>query len=128
MKIAAIGGGSTYTPELIEGFARRAGILPWDELVLHDVSAERLDVVGGLARRILARDGLADRLTTTESLGEAVDGAAGGARARRRGSCSSGGGGSRPGWSTRRCRTSSGCSVRRPPGRAGSPRPCAPCR
>jgi 6-phospho-beta-glucosidase len=45
-------------------------------LVLQDVSAERLDVVGGLARRILARDGLADRLVTTRSLDEAVDGAA----------------------------------------------------
>jgi 6-phospho-beta-glucosidase len=76
MKIAVIGGGSTYTPELIEGFARRAGVLPFDELVLHDVSTERLGVVGGLARRILARDGLADRLTTTTALVEAVDGAA----------------------------------------------------
>jgi 6-phospho-beta-glucosidase len=76
VKIAVIGGGSTYTPELIEGFARRAGGLPFDELVLQDVSAERLDVVGGLARRILARDGLADRLVTTRSLDEAVDGAA----------------------------------------------------
>ena len=57
MKIAVIGGGSTYTPELIEGFARRSGILPVDELVLHDISTERLDVVGGLAGRILAREG-----------------------------------------------------------------------
>lgn len=86
MKIAVVGGGSTYTPELIEGFARRAGVLPWDELVLQDVSSERLDVVGGLARRILARDewarddraghGLADRLRTTTSLDDAVEGAA----------------------------------------------------
>ena len=76
MKIAVIGGGSTYTPELIEGFARRAGVLPFDELVLQDVSAERLEVVGGLARRILARDGLAQRLVTTTSLDDAVDGAA----------------------------------------------------
>ena len=30
MKIAVIGGGSTYTPELIEGFARRADVLGWD--------------------------------------------------------------------------------------------------
>jgi 6-phospho-beta-glucosidase len=75
MKIAVIGGGSTYTPELIEGFARRAGVLPWEQLVLQDVSAERLDVVGGLARRILARDGLADRLSTTTSLDDAADGA-----------------------------------------------------
>jgi 6-phospho-beta-glucosidase len=76
MKIAVVGGGSTYTPELIEGFARRSGVLPWDELVLHDVAADRLDVVGGLARRILARDGLADRLRCTTSLDDAVDGAA----------------------------------------------------
>jgi 6-phospho-beta-glucosidase len=76
MKIAVIGGGSTYTPELIEGFARRADILGYDELVLQDVSTERLDVVGGLARRILARDGLADRLRTTTDLDTAVEGAA----------------------------------------------------
>jgi 6-phospho-beta-glucosidase len=92
MKIAVIGGGSTYTPELIEGFARRADVLGWDELVLHDTAEERLAVVGGLARRILARDALADRLRTTTSLDEAVDGAAavlvqlrvGGQRARLR--------------------------------------------
>jgi len=76
MKIAVIGGGSTYTPELIEGFARRADALPFDQLVLQDVSTERLEVVGGLAQRILTRNGLADRLTTTTSLDEAVDGAA----------------------------------------------------
>ena len=76
MKIAVIGGGSTSTPELIEGFARRADILPFDQLTLQDVSADRLDVVGGLAQRILDRDGLADRLATTTSLDEAVDGAA----------------------------------------------------
>jgi 6-phospho-beta-glucosidase len=76
MKIAVIGGGSTYTPELIEGFARRADRLSVDELVLQDISPERLDVVGGLARRILARQGYAARLTTTTSLTEAVDGSA----------------------------------------------------
>jgi 6-phospho-beta-glucosidase len=76
MKIAVVGGGSTYTPELIEGFARRVGALPFTELVLHDISADRLEVVGGLAGRILAKDGLADRLRTTTSLDDAVDGAA----------------------------------------------------
>jgi 6-phospho-beta-glucosidase len=75
VKIAVVGGGSTYTPELIEGFARRAGQLKVDELVLHDISTERLDVVGGLARRILARQGYTARLTTTTSLPSAVDGA-----------------------------------------------------
>ena len=68
MKIAVVGGGSTYTPELIEGFARRAGVLAVDELVLHDISADRLDVVGGLARRILANGPLAIALCI-----EAVD-------------------------------------------------------
>ena len=65
MKIAVIGGGSTYTPELIEGFAARADVLPVDELVLEDISEERLDIVGGLARRILARTGHPARLVTT---------------------------------------------------------------
>ncbi|MGW5056117.1 6-phospho-beta-glucosidase [Streptomyces sp. NPDC004096] len=76
MKITVVGGGSTYTPELIEGFARRADVLPVDELVLHDIDAERLDVIGGLARRILARHGFPGRLTTTTALPQAVDGAA----------------------------------------------------
>lgn len=75
MKIAVVGGGSTYTPELIEGFARRAGVLPVDELVLHDIAPDRLHVVGGLARRILARQGFPGRLVTTTSLASAVDGA-----------------------------------------------------
>ena len=76
MKIAVIGGGSTYTPELIEGFAARADVLPVDELVLEDISEERLDIVGGLARRILARTGHPARLVTTTLLDDAVDGAA----------------------------------------------------
>ncbi|MGI5459645.1 6-phospho-beta-glucosidase [Streptomyces sp. CA-249302] len=76
MKITVVGGGSTYTPELIEGFARRTDVLPVDELVLQDIDAERLSVIGDLARRILARQGFAGRLTTTTDLGEAVDGAA----------------------------------------------------
>lgn len=76
MKIAVIGGGSTYTPELVEGFARRSDVLALDELVLHDISAERLRVVGGLAERILRRNGFPGRLSTTTDLSEAVSGAA----------------------------------------------------
>ena len=75
MKIAVVGGGSTYTPELIEGFARRADVLAVDELVLHDISAERLEIVGGLAQRILAKQGFPGRLVTTTSLDDAVDSA-----------------------------------------------------
>ena len=75
MKIAVIGGGSTYTPELIEGFARRGDVLSGVELVLHDIAADRLAVVGGLASRILAAQGSSHRLVTTTSLDEAVDAA-----------------------------------------------------
>ena len=75
MKIAVIGGGSTYTPELIEGFARRGDLLSGVELVLHDIAADRLAVVGGLASRILAAQGSSHRLVTTTSLDEAVDAA-----------------------------------------------------
>jgi 6-phospho-beta-glucosidase len=75
VKIAVVGGGSTYTPELIEGFARRAGVLAVDELVLHDIAPDRLDVVGGLARRILAKQEFPGRLVTTTSLESAVEGA-----------------------------------------------------
>lgn len=76
MKITVVGGGSTYTPELVEGFARRALLLPVEELVLHDIDPERLDVVGGLSRRILARHAFPGRLTTTTDLARALDGSA----------------------------------------------------
>jgi 6-phospho-beta-glucosidase len=75
MKVSVIGGGSTYTPELVSGLAREAGRLPIDELVLMDPSEERRDVVGGVAGRILRREGFTGRLTVTDSLEHAVDGA-----------------------------------------------------
>jgi 6-phospho-beta-glucosidase len=75
LKIAVIGGGSTYTPELIEGFASRPDVLPIDELVLHDVDAPRLAIVAGLARRILARTGWPGRLVETTDRARAIDGA-----------------------------------------------------
>src|SRR5690349_4891182 len=75
LKATVVGGGSTYTPELVEGFARRASVLPIDELVLLDPDAERLEIVGGLARRILARQGWPGRLTLTGDRSAALDGA-----------------------------------------------------
>ena len=62
VKLAVVGGGSTYTPELIEGIARRADRLPVDELVLLDIDPERLEIVGGLAGRMLDRLGWPGRL------------------------------------------------------------------
>ena len=55
MKLAIVGGGSTYTPELIDGFARLRDVLPLDEVHLVDPDAERLRLVSGMARRMLAR-------------------------------------------------------------------------
>ncbi|MFG2137320.1 6-phospho-beta-glucosidase [Streptomyces sp. NPDC048650] len=75
MKLAVIGGGSTYTPELIDGFARLRDALPVSELVLIDPAGERLELVGGLARRIFARQGHPGRITWTGDLDAGVDGA-----------------------------------------------------
>ncbi|MDQ8700897.1 6-phospho-beta-glucosidase [Streptomyces sp. LHD-70] len=75
MKLAVVGGGSTYTPELVDGFARLRDVLPVEELVLVDPAADRLDLVGGLARRIFARQDHDGRVTTTADLDAAVDGA-----------------------------------------------------
>jgi 6-phospho-beta-glucosidase len=75
VKIAVVGGGSTYTPELVDGFSRRGDRLPIDELVLLDVDPERLAVVGGLAGRMLDRLGWGGRLTLTGDRDAALDGA-----------------------------------------------------
>ena len=74
-RITVVGAGSTYTPELVEGFARRSDRLPIDELVLLDIDPERLEVVGGLAQRMLDRLGWAGRVTLTGDRDAALDGA-----------------------------------------------------
>ncbi|WP_180685698.1 6-phospho-beta-glucosidase [Streptomyces gossypiisoli] len=75
MKLTVVGGGSTYTPELVDGFARLRDTLPIEELVLVDPAADRLDLVGGLARRIFARQGHGGRVVTTSDLDAGVEGA-----------------------------------------------------
>jgi 6-phospho-beta-glucosidase len=75
VKIAVVGGGSTYTPELIEGFEARRDRLPIDEIVLLDIDLERLGIVGGLAQRMLDRLDWPGRLTCTDDRDAAVDGA-----------------------------------------------------
>lgn len=73
MKVAVVGGGSTYTPELVDGFATLAtGV---KELVLIDPAAERLEIVGGLSRRIFARHGHPGTLSWTGDLDAGLDGA-----------------------------------------------------
>lgn len=75
VKVAVVGGGSTYTPELVEGFVTRGDRLPVDELVLLDIDAERLAVVGSLAERMMRRAGWAGRLVLTGNRDEALEGA-----------------------------------------------------
>lgn len=75
MKVAVIGGGSSYTPELVNGFLERADTLPVTELRLMDILPGRLDVVGGFSQRLAAARGspFAVRLSTCQR--EAVEGA-----------------------------------------------------
>jgi 6-phospho-beta-glucosidase len=75
VKIAVIGGGSTYTPELVSGLSREREKIDVRELVLHDIDEERREVVGGLAERMLKRQGFEGRLEITDDLDRAVDGA-----------------------------------------------------
>lgn len=75
VKVSVVGGGSTYTPELVEGLATRADRLPVDELVLLDPDPLRLEVVGALAGRMLDRVGWGGRLVLTDRREEALDGA-----------------------------------------------------
>ena len=75
MKIAVIGGGSTYTPELVSGLVRERDRLDVSELVLQDVDSDRLEVVGGLAGRMLEQGMFGGELTLTRDLDRAVDGA-----------------------------------------------------
>lgn len=68
MRIAVVGGGSTYTPELIDGFARLRDTLPVRELVLIDPAADRLELVAGLARRIFAEQDHPATVTATSDV------------------------------------------------------------
>jgi 6-phospho-beta-glucosidase len=60
IKIVTIGGGSSYTPELVEGFIKRYDELPIRELWLVDIEAgkDKLEIVGNLAKRMVAKAGL----------------------------------------------------------------------
>ena len=70
MKIAVIGGGSTYTPELVDGFARLGSMVT--ELVLIDPAASRLEIVGAFAARIFANYGHSGKVTWTTDLDAGV--------------------------------------------------------
>ncbi|HWI60508.1 MAG TPA: 6-phospho-beta-glucosidase [Symbiobacteriaceae bacterium] len=77
LKIAIIGGGSSYTPEIIEGFILRAHELPVREIHLVDIPAgkEKLEIVGALAQRMVKKAGLDINVVLTMDRRSAIDGA-----------------------------------------------------
>ena len=121
VKLAVVGGGSTYTPELIEGIARRA-----DRLAGRRAGAPRHRPGAARDRRRARR---ADAPAARVARPARPDRRHGRRDRRRRASCSSScaSAARRPGSSTRRSRRSSARSARRPPARAASRRRCAPC-
>jgi len=68
MKLAVVGGGSTYTPELIDGFARLSGTLPIEELWLIDTNPDRLALVSGMSQRMFQAAGHPGRIMATTDL------------------------------------------------------------
>jgi 6-phospho-beta-glucosidase len=75
VKVAVAGGGSTYTPELVESLCDHQDRVVVDELVLLDPDHQRVDVVAGLARRMLAARDWDGQLRTSADRADAIDGA-----------------------------------------------------
>jgi 6-phospho-beta-glucosidase len=76
MKLVIVGGGSSYTPELVDGVLERHDTFPVSEICLTDVSPSRLEILTGLAQRMVARAGKPIRVTATANRKEALEGAA----------------------------------------------------
>ena len=74
LKIATIGGGSSYTPELIEGFIKRHDSLPVKDIWLVDVEAglEKLNIVTELAKRMVEKSGVDLQIHATADREEAL--------------------------------------------------------
>jgi 6-phospho-beta-glucosidase len=75
--IAVIGGGSSYMPELIEGYIKRRDELPIKEIRLVDVEKgrEKMEIVGAMAVRMVKAAGLDWKITCTLNRREALEGA-----------------------------------------------------
>lgn len=77
LKIAVIGGGSSYTPELIEGIINEFDRLPVKDLYLVDIESgrEKMEIVGALAKRMIKAAGVPINLHITSNRREAIRGA-----------------------------------------------------
>jgi len=74
-KITVIGGGSSYTPELIDGFIQHESDLKVDEIALYDIDEERLNIVGGMAQRQVRYAEMDTKVTINFDRPKAVEGA-----------------------------------------------------
>ncbi|OAN19071.1 6-phospho-beta-glucosidase [Photobacterium jeanii] len=77
LKLAIIGGGSSYTPELVEGVLKRLDRLPVKEIHFVDVEAgkEKLDIIAHLAQRMIDKVGADIKLTASMDRKAAIAGA-----------------------------------------------------
>ena len=73
LKLTIIGAGSTYTPELIEGVIERSANLPVTEIALMDIDKRKLEIVGGLCKRMIEKAGLKTDVILTMDLNEALE-------------------------------------------------------
>ncbi|MFD2021727.1 6-phospho-beta-glucosidase [Pseudocitrobacter faecalis] len=74
LKVVTIGGGSSYTPELLEGFLKRYHELPVSELWLVDVEGgkEKLDIIHALCERMVEKAGVPMKVFKTLDRREAL--------------------------------------------------------
>jgi 6-phospho-beta-glucosidase len=75
VKLAVVGAGSTYTPELVDGLVRMRDLLPVEEFALVDTDERRLEILTGMTRRMLARGGHPANVAPTLRLEEGAEGA-----------------------------------------------------
>ena len=75
MKLCVIGGGSTYTPELLSGLAGKKAEIPVNEVVLLDIDEERLNVVGEFVIRMMKKLAPEIKVSYTLDREEALSGA-----------------------------------------------------
>ncbi|MFL2095652.1 6-phospho-beta-glucosidase [Marinilactibacillus psychrotolerans] len=75
MKVVIIGGGSSYTPEIIEGLILRQDEFPVDFITLVDIESgkEKLEIVGQLAKRMIEKAGVSIELSWTLDRREALN-------------------------------------------------------
>lgn len=75
LKVAVIGAGSTYTPELIDGFLSRVDRLSVSEFYFMDIDREKMEIVASLCKRMVEAKGIDSKIILTEDLEVAIQGA-----------------------------------------------------